>query len=90
MWKSAGRGQSLRVLPWHLSYKLRKKHEKTSVRLKKPSVRVQYTYYQNTHTNTHILIRILRAEESETPQNSLIVRYTVFWIINLLAPEFYI
>jgi hypothetical protein len=42
---------------------LRKKHEKTSVRVRKPSVRlrktlvkVQYTYYQNTHTlqNPHI------------------------------------
>jgi hypothetical protein len=29
---------------------LRKKHEKTSVRLRKTSVREQYTYYQNTHT----------------------------------------
>jgi hypothetical protein len=27
---------------------------KTSVRLIKTSVSVQYTYYQNTHTNTHI------------------------------------
>jgi len=35
--------------------KLRKKHGKTSVRLRITSVRVQYTYYQNTHTlqNTH-------------------------------------
>jgi len=39
---------------------LRKKHGKTSVRLRKTSVRVQYTYYQNTHTlqnpqkHTHI------------------------------------
>jgi len=39
---------------------LRKKHGKTSVRVRKTSVwlrktlvRVQYTYYQNTHTNTH-------------------------------------
>jgi len=29
---------------------LRKKHGKTSVRLRKTSVRVQYTYCQNTHT----------------------------------------
>jgi len=29
---------------------LRKKHGKTSVRLRKTSVRVQYTYYQNTQT----------------------------------------
>jgi hypothetical protein len=39
---------------------LRKKHGKTSVRVRQTSVRliktsasVQYTYYQNTHTNTH-------------------------------------
>ena len=39
----------------------RKKHGKTSVRLRKTSVRliktsvsIQYAYYQNTHTNTHI------------------------------------
>ena len=29
---------------------LRKKHGKTSVRVRKTSVSVQYTYYQNTHT----------------------------------------
>jgi hypothetical protein len=29
---------------------LRKKHPKTSVRIRKTSVRVQCTYYQNTHT----------------------------------------
>ena len=36
---------------------LRKKHGKTSVRLRKTSVRVEYTYYQNTHTlqNPHKL-----------------------------------
>jgi len=28
---------------------LRKKHGKTSVRVRKTSVKVQYTYYQNTH-----------------------------------------
>jgi hypothetical protein len=32
---------------------LRKKHGKTSVRVRKTSVNVQYTYYQNTHTHTH-------------------------------------
>jgi hypothetical protein len=32
---------------------LRKKHGKTSVRVRKSSVRVQYTYYQNTNTHTH-------------------------------------
>jgi hypothetical protein len=39
MWKSAG-----------CALHLRKKHGKTSVRVRKTSVRVQYTYYQNTHT----------------------------------------
>jgi len=34
---------------------VRKKHGKTSVRVRKTSVNVQYTYYQNTHTNTHIV-----------------------------------
>jgi len=29
---------------------LRKKHGKTSARVRKTSVKVQYTYYQNTHT----------------------------------------
>ena len=39
---------------------LRKKHEKVSVRVRKSSVRVKYTHYQNTHTlqnlhtHTHI------------------------------------
>jgi len=33
---------------------LRKKHGKTLIRVRKTSGRVQYTYYQNTHTNTHI------------------------------------
>jgi len=32
---------------------LRKKHGKTSVRVGKTLVKVQYTYYQNTHTYTH-------------------------------------
>jgi hypothetical protein len=42
-----------------LALQLRKKHGKPSVRLRKTSVRVQYTYYQNTHTlqnpHTHTL-----------------------------------
>jgi hypothetical protein len=49
MWKSAGRAPSLRVLPWHLPYNWGKSTEKP-VRLRKTSVRVQYAYYQNTHT----------------------------------------
>jgi hypothetical protein len=41
---------------------LRKKHEKTSVRVRESSLRIQYTYYQtptqlpkHTNTHTHIL-----------------------------------
>jgi len=36
---------------------LRKKHGKTSIRLRKTSVRVQYTYYQNTHTLQNLRAR---------------------------------
>jgi hypothetical protein len=57
MWKNAGRAPSLRVFTLAFALQLRKKHEKTivrvretSVRLIKTSVRVQYTYYQDTHT----------------------------------------
>jgi hypothetical protein len=66
MWKSAGRAPSLRVFTLGFALQLRKKHGKTtvrvretSVRLIKTSVRVQYTFYQDTHTlqnrhkNTH-------------------------------------
>jgi hypothetical protein len=60
MWKTAGRAPSLRVLPWHLPYNRGKSTEnliqakKNLNQLRKTSVRVQYTYYQNTHTNIHI------------------------------------
>jgi hypothetical protein len=57
MWKIAGRAPSLRVFTLTFALQLRKKHVKTtvrvretSVRLKKTSVGVQYTYYQDTHT----------------------------------------
>jgi hypothetical protein len=57
MWKSAGRAPSLQVFTLAFALQLRKKHGKTtvrvretSVRLIKTSVRVQYTYYQDTHT----------------------------------------
>jgi hypothetical protein len=44
--------------------KLRKKNGETSVRVRNTSVRVQYTYYQNTHTlknlNPHIHTHILK------------------------------
>jgi hypothetical protein len=57
MRKSAGRESSLRLFTLAFALQLRKKHGKTtvrvreaSVRLIKTSVRVQYTYYQDTHT----------------------------------------
>jgi ferric-dicitrate binding protein FerR (iron transport regulator) len=57
MWKSAGRAPSLRVFTLTFALQVRKKHgittvrvRETSVRLIKTSVRVQYTYYQDTHT----------------------------------------
>jgi hypothetical protein len=57
MWKSAGRAPSLRVFTLAFALQLRKKHGKTTVRVRetlvrliRTSVRVQYTYYQETHT----------------------------------------
>jgi len=60
MWKSAeecGPCPVFESFTLAFALQLRKKHGKpsvrvreTSVRLKKPSIRVQYTYYQNTHT----------------------------------------
>jgi ABC-type Zn2+ transport system substrate-binding protein/surface adhesin len=57
MWKSAGRAPSFRVFTLAFALQLRKKQGKTtvslretSVRLIKTSVRVQCTYYQDTHT----------------------------------------
>jgi ABC-type nickel/cobalt efflux system permease component RcnA len=57
MWKSAGRAPSLRVFTLAFALQLRKKHGKTTVRVRqtsvkliKTSVRVQYTYYQDIHT----------------------------------------
>jgi ABC-type Zn2+ transport system substrate-binding protein/surface adhesin len=56
MRKSAGRAPSLRVFTVAFALQLRKKHGKTTVRLRetsvrliKTSVRVQCTYYQDTH-----------------------------------------
>jgi hypothetical protein len=72
MWKSAGRAPSLRVLPWHLSYKWGKSTEKTSVRVRKTSIRIQYTYYQyiytlqNLHTHTHTHQHITKPTHTHT------------------------
>jgi hypothetical protein len=54
---------------------LRKKHGKTSVRLRKTSVRVQYTYYQNTHTlqnqQTHIHYNLPSHTHTHTLQTNI-------------------
>jgi hypothetical protein len=55
---------------------LRKKHGKTSVRVRKTSVSVQYTHYQNTHTlqnlhthtNTHTCPHITKQYKTTTIQ----------------------
>jgi hypothetical protein len=57
MWKSVGRGPSLRVLPCGIclttqekTWKNLNQGKKTLSQVMKTSVKVQYTYYQNTHT----------------------------------------
>jgi hypothetical protein len=61
-----------------------KKHGKTSVRLRKTSVRIQYTYYQNTHilqnphkhthykthTYTHTLQNNMKPPQHKLKQNA--------------------
>ena len=48
---------------------LRKDHGKTSVRVRKTSVRVQYTYYQNTHTLQNPHKHTLQNPHKHTLQN---------------------
>jgi hypothetical protein len=43
MWNSTGRAPSLQVLLWHLPYNWKKKHRKTSVRVRKTSVSLKRT-----------------------------------------------
>jgi hypothetical protein len=50
IWKSVDRVLSLRVFTQAFALHLRKEHRKTAVRVRKTSVVVQYTYYQNNHT----------------------------------------
>jgi len=56
---------------------LRKKHGKTSVRLRKTSVKVQYAYYKNTHTlqnphkHTHYKTRSYTHTRIHTLQNNI-------------------
>jgi len=54
---------------------VRKKHEKTSVRVRKTSFRVQYTYYQNTHTlqNPHKHTQTHKNTHSWAPTFSLVL-----------------
>jgi len=61
MWKECGPCPVFASFTLAFALQLRKKHGKTSVGARKTSVslritsvRVQCTYYQNTHTNTHI------------------------------------
>jgi hypothetical protein len=88
MWKSAGRAPSLRVFTLAFVLQLRKKHGKTairvretSVRLIKTSVRVQYTYYQDTHTlknrHKHTIVTIM--------QTGIITKIILYVIIILIG-----
>ena len=61
-----------------IALKLRKMHGKTSVRVRQISVRllktavsVQYTYYQNTHTNTHTLQDLHRVTYTRCRVNTI-------------------
>jgi len=56
---------------------LRKKHEKTSVRVRKPSVTVQYTYYQK---HPHIT----KPSQTHTLQNPLIQTHTCIHTLNVM------
>jgi hypothetical protein len=69
MWKSASHAPSLRVFTLAFALQLRKKHGKTTVRLRETSVRLiktcQSTVYilprhTHTHTHTHTHIYILQ------------------------------
>ena len=48
MWKSAGRALSLRVLPWRLPYKLRKRHGKNLGQGKKNLSQIKKNLSQST------------------------------------------
>jgi len=65
MWKSAGRAPSFASFTLAFALQLRKKHGKTSIRVRKTSVTVQYTYYQK---HPHIT----KPSQTHTLQNPLI------------------
>jgi hypothetical protein len=79
MWKSAGRAPSFASFALAFALQLTKKHGKTSVGLRETSVRVQYTYYQNTHTlqnphkhthyKTHTNTHIIEPTQTHTLQS---------------------
>jgi len=68
IWKSVDRVLSLRVFTQAFALHLRKEHAKTSVRVRKTSVRVQYTYSQNNHTlqNLHTCPHITKPTHTHT------------------------
>jgi hypothetical protein len=86
MWKSAGPAPSLQVSPWHICLTTEEKARKNLSQGKKnlsqveKKLRVQYTYYQNTHTNTDI--------EKDVSKIAVVVTVPCLWsfpIIHLFA-----
>jgi hypothetical protein len=82
---SAGRAPSLRVFTLAFALQLRKKHGKTSVRVRetsvrliKSSVRIQYTYYKNTHTlqNRHKHTHYKTHKHTHTPHTHTHTHHT--------------
>jgi len=78
MWNSAGRARSFASFTLAFALQLRKKHGKTLVRVRKTSVRliktsvsVQYTYYQNTTPPTHTHIHTHTHTHTHTLQNNI-------------------
>jgi len=82
MWKSAGRAPSLGVLLWYLPYNWGKITENLSQGKKnlsqvKKNLRVQYIYYQNTHTlqkphtHTHTHTQHILQNNIKPPQYKL-------------------
>jgi len=77
MWKSAGRAPALRVLPWHFcltteekAWKNLSQGKKTSVRLRRTSVRVQYIF---TKTPTHyktLTCKVFSSFQTILPESS--------------------
>jgi hypothetical protein len=82
MWKSASRAPSLRVFTLAFALQLRKTHGKTSQCKRNLSqvnknLRVQYTYYQDTHTlqNRHKHTHYKTHTHTHTLQNNIKPQY---------------